>query len=54
LRGHGGTYEQPYGGANSRMVRAWLDWQLKGKEEPVKLFLGEDLTGYDGFTIMHK
>jgi acetyl esterase/lipase len=52
--GHGGTYEQPAGGANARMVLAWLDWQLKGKQENEKLFIGGDLTGYDGFTIQHK
>jgi dienelactone hydrolase len=52
--GHGGTYEQPNGGANARMVRAWLDWQLKGVQENEKLFIGGDLTGYDGFTIQYK
>ena len=52
--GHGGTYEQPAGGANSRMVRSWLDWQLKGKKEHEKLFVGGDLTGYDDWTIEHK
>ena len=52
--GHGGTYEQPNGGANARMVRAWLDWQLKSKNEHEKLFLGGDLTDYEGWTIMHK
>lgn len=52
--GHGGTYAQPNGGANARMVRAWLDWQLKGREEPKKLFLDGDLTGYDQWTIQHK
>lgn len=52
--GHGGTYEQPNGGANARMVRAWLDWQLKGKNEPEKIFLGGILSDYDGFTIMQK
>ena len=52
--GHGGTYEQPNGGANARMVRAWLDWQLKGKKENEKLFVDGDLTGYEGFTIQHK
>ena len=51
--GHGGTYEQPNGGANARMVRAWLDWQLKGRQENERLFIGGDLTGYDGFTIKH-
>ena len=52
--GHGGTYEQPLGGSNARMVRAWLDWQLKGKSEPEALFLQSDLTGYDQWTIKHK
>ena len=52
--GHGGTYEQPNGGANARMVRAWLDWQLKGKKENEKVFVDGDLTGYEGFTIQHK
>ena len=52
--GHGGTYGQPGGGANSRMVRAWLDWQLKGKQEHETLFLGGDLKDYPGWTIMHK
>ena len=52
--GHGGTYEQPNGGANARMVRTWLDWQLKGKKENEKLFVDGDLTGYEGFTIQHK
>ena len=52
--GHGGTYEQPNGGANARMVHAWLDWQLKDKQENERLFIGGDLTGYDGFTIQHK
>ena len=52
--GHGGTYEQPSGGANARMVKAWLDWQLKGNKESEKLFIGGDLTGYDGFSIQHK
>lgn len=52
--GHGGTYEQPNGGANARLVRAWLDWQLKDKQANARLFLDGDLTDYDGFTIQHK
>ncbi len=52
--GHGGTYEQPNGGANARMVRSWLDWQLKGKSEFQKIFIDGDLTGYDNWTIKHK
>ena len=52
--GHGGTYEQPFGGANARMVRAWLDWQLKGKQENESLFIAGDLKDYPFWTIMHK
>lgn len=52
--GHGGTYGQPGGGANARMVRAWLDWQLKDKAEPRALFIDGNLEGYDNWTIKHK
>ena len=52
--GHGGTYGEPSGGANSRMVRAWLDWQLKDRQENKSLFIDGDLNGYDNFTIKHK
>ena len=52
--GHGGTYEQPNGGANSRMVRAWLDWQLKGKQEHKALFIDGDLKDYPDWTVKHK
>ncbi|MBR4710181.1 MAG: alpha/beta fold hydrolase [Bacteroidaceae bacterium] len=55
VSGHGGTYEKPLGGDNSRMVRAWLDWQLKGRDEAgEKLFVEGDLTGYADFTLKHK
>jgi len=52
--GHGGTYEQPGGGANARMVKAWLDWQLKGKTENETLFIGSELKDYPNWTIEHK
>ena len=52
--GHGGTYDQANGGANARMVRAWLDWLLRDKQENEKLFISGDLTDYQGFTIQHK
>jgi len=52
--GHGGTYEQPNGGANARMVRAWLDWQLKGKKENESIFVRGDLSDYEGWTIKSK
>jgi hypothetical protein len=52
--GHGGTYEQANGGANSRMVRAWLDWQLKGESRNTSLFIDGNLEDYPDWTIMHK
>ncbi len=52
--GHGGTYGEANGGANSRMVRSWLNWQLKGNKSYDKLFLQGDLTDYDGWTIEQK
>ena len=54
LSGHGGTYDQPFGGVNARMVTAWLDWQLKGKNEYEALFIGGDLTMYPQWTIKNK
>jgi acetyl esterase/lipase len=52
--GHGGTYEQPNGGDNARMVRAWLDWQLKGQSENTTVFIDGDLKDYSDWTIQHK
>ena len=52
--GHGGTYNQPNGGDNARMVRSWLDWQLKGKTDLQTVFLQEQPEGYDGWTMKHK
>lgn len=42
--GHGGTYHLPHGGEFTRVALAWLDWQLKGREEASTMFLGEDST----------
>ena len=52
--GHGGTYMQPAGGANARMVLNWLEWQLRGKQDYEGLFLRSDLTGFDGWTMQQK
>lgn len=40
--GHGGTYARPHGGEYSPVALAWLDWQLKGRQDAAKMFLGED------------
>ena len=52
--GHGGTYEQPNGGDNARMVRAWLNWQLKDQTENKSVFIDGDLKDYPDWTIQHK
>jgi hypothetical protein len=40
--GHGGTYSQPHGGEFTRVALAWLDWQLKGRTEAAKMFVGKN------------
>ncbi len=40
--GHGGTYRRPHGGEYSPVAVAWVEWQLKGKTEASKMFVGED------------
>ena len=40
--GHAGTYARPHGGEFTPVALAWLDWQLKGKNENSQVFLGED------------
>ncbi|APZ93373.1 alpha/beta fold hydrolase [Fuerstiella marisgermanici] len=42
--GHAGTYARPHGGEYTPVALAWLNWQLKGKSEASKMFLGEDST----------
>ncbi|HLO42718.1 MAG TPA: hypothetical protein VK175_00220 [Leadbetterella sp.] len=54
--GHGGTYRKPHGGAFSPLVINWLDWQIKGKKENEKLFVGQNCywCGKDGWRIETK
>jgi arabinogalactan endo-1,4-beta-galactosidase/dienelactone hydrolase len=42
--GHAGTYSRPHGGEYTPVALAWLDWQLKGREDASEMFLGEDST----------
>ena len=42
--GHAGTYARPHGGDYTPVALAWLDWQLKGRKEASKMFLGEEST----------
>jgi len=40
--GHGGTFNQPDGGAAASVAVSWLDWQLRGDTRSAKRFVGED------------
>ncbi len=52
--GHGGTYGQPGGGDFGRMLLAWMDWHLKGKEAGKNIFLQGDLRGFSGWSMKQK
>jgi len=40
--GHGGTFNEPNGGAAASVAVSWLDWQLRGDTASAKRFVGED------------
>jgi hypothetical protein len=40
--GHGGTFNQPNGGAAASVAVSWLEWQLRGDTAHSKRFVGED------------
>jgi hypothetical protein len=40
--GHGGTFEEPHGGAAAALAVRWLDWQLRGDGEAARHFVGKD------------
>ena len=52
--GHGGTYNDPYGGDYGRMVTAWLDWQMRGLKENANIFLKGNLKDYPGWEMKAK
>lgn len=54
IAGHGGTYSEPGGGDFGRMVEAWLDWTLKGKDENKRIFIQGDLASFPKWTIKSK
>jgi hypothetical protein len=39
--GHGGTYQEPNGGAAAQVAVAWLDWQLRGDKKAAREFVGD-------------
>ena len=39
---HGGTFNEPNGGAAASVAVSWLNWQLRGDAQSAKRFVGED------------
>jgi hypothetical protein len=40
--GHGGTFQEPNGGAAASVAVSWLDWQLRGDDAGASRFAGDD------------
>jgi hypothetical protein len=40
--GHGGTFQEPNGGAAASVAVSWLDWQLRGDTNAASRFVGDD------------
>lgn len=40
--GHGGTFQEPNGGAAASVAVSWLDWQLRGDAAAARRFVGQD------------
>jgi len=40
--GHGGTFQEPNGGAAASVALSWLDWQLRGDPAAARQFVGDD------------
>jgi hypothetical protein len=40
--GHGGTFNEPDGGAAASVAVSWLNWQLRGDAQAAQRFVGED------------
>lgn len=52
--GHGGDYQLPNGGSFARMLRSWLDWQLKGKQQMADIFMRNKLDDFPEWTMKSK
>ncbi|WP_111978682.1 poly(ethylene terephthalate) hydrolase family protein [Algibacillus agarilyticus] len=52
--GHGGTFDQKFGGSYAAMTLKWLDWQLKGKTDQAQVFLQSELSQFPGWTMKAK
>jgi dienelactone hydrolase len=40
--GHGGTFQEPNGGAAASVAVSWLDWRLRGDAAAAQRFVGDD------------
>lgn len=40
--GHGGTFEEPHGGAAAELAVLWLNWQMRGDATAAGHFVGRD------------
>jgi hypothetical protein len=40
--GHGGTFNEPNGGAAASVAVSWLEWQLRGNTQSGKRFVGDE------------
>lgn len=52
--GHSGTFWETYGGSNSRMMLKWLDWHFKNKLDNCEVFLGNNLSEFQGWEVFSK
>lgn len=52
--GHGGTFDEEFGGSFARITLDWLDWQFKNKNEISPVFLESELGSYPGWTMKTK
>ena len=52
--GHGGDFDQRYGGSFARMMTAWLNWQLKGRADCGDIFLKNKLDMFPEWTMRSK
>jgi dienelactone hydrolase len=40
--GHGGTFQEPHGGAAASVAVSWLNWQLRGDAAAARRFVGDN------------
>ncbi|MCR5313313.1 MAG: acetylxylan esterase, partial [Bacteroidaceae bacterium] len=52
--GHGGDFDQMYGGSFARMMTKWLNWQLKNRAADSEVFLKNKLVDFPEWTMRSK